>query len=713
MLKKLAALAAAGLILLAGAFLWVRSWLTPAYLRARIDEQVAEVYAGKFSFGEVAYAFPLSVRVDQVVVADPSGKDEYLRVASAAASLEPWALLSKEVHVTSFVLREPSVLLVLDAANQPVMLRHLKLGASSEASSGPAVALAVAELRVEAARLVVRGPAAPPLDVHPLDARLSLLGEVLTLHEMTLTAHGPVAGALRLSGRLEALLSAPQGPLELSSAGLSLQAPDPALAPIRTGPLAVRATVKDAGLLLESLRLELWQGAITGQGAARAGAVDLKGAITGVRVGEWLGPMLLARGLGEPLPQLSLDVREWTAGLTGLTVGGVRLVAGGLQVAGDVALTLAPQGPRFGDQSKLAGTFAGGDLARALALPGTELDGDLTVAMSLKGLALAPRIAGTVAAPALTIRRPGVLSLPVTALAGEFSFADSVVKVPKLGADLVGGHLDATATADLGAVPPTYGFALTGARFRIPKLFEAMLVGSPFAQGELDLTLDLRGAGSDPKGLVGEGRAAIRTARLAANQVTSTLAQKLKEPSLAEPELDGKFKLLEVSGGRVRLGDFAGQNGKLGPVQGDGSVGFDGTLEGKVTWKVPLNSPDLPAVLRGRTLPVTLAMAGTTAAPQMQLQDVGQALQGMVEEEAAKRLAAEKAKAQAKVEAKVDAKVGGVVDKLLGKLGGGAAPAPAPAAASATSTAPAPAPTADLKQELGDKAKGLLKGLFR
>lgn len=751
-MKKLAVLLFVVCALLLGGFLWIRSWLTPEYLRQQVETHAASAYQGRFTLGAIGYQFPLSVHLGDLVVADPTGKDEYLRVASASASLEPWALLSREVHVTRFVLGQPSLLVALDEKNQLEMLRYLELSGGDESSTSAGVALAVSEFRIEGAKVTLRQPGQPLRHVDPLDARLSLLGETLTIHELTVkalgslqleasgkitkllqapvfqdfaaklrasmpegfldpTSHGQVGGEVDLTGNLAGSVTNPTATFQLRSQGIRWQAPDASLAPIETGPLQAQLKLANRALGIAGLDLSLWGGHVRGGGQVSASAQSLDLSVEAVKAGTWLGPMLTARGFGEPLPQLTVNAPKVHLDPASLSLSGLGITAGGLEVSGAFALF-----PRksdgawaFAPSSKLAGQFAGPDAVSALAIPQLDLVGDVGITMNFSGPTLAPTVKGDLESSSLKIGRPQVFSLPVTDLAGSFSYDGGALDVPGLTAKLLGGDLSANAGAQLDAVPPTYRFHLQGASFQVPEIFQTALVGSPFAKGFLDLNFDMKGAGTDPKALTGEGKAAIRTAQVAANPTLQLLADQLKSPEIAQPTLEGKFKLVEVRNGRFELGDFSGDNGKLGPVSGTGSIGFDQTLSGKVAWKVPLDSPEIPKEIRGKSLPLGLQLGGTLTAPEVKVDDVPKALGKMVEAELKAKLDAEKARALKKVEAKAQEKIGKVADKLLGKLGAQLGGGSSEGSDGQTDSAG----SQDVKKKLENKLKGALRGLFR
>lgn len=853
LLIALGVLAAAFLAL----FLWVRSWLTPDFIRGQIETQAASAYAGKITLGSVALEFPLSVGVRELKVADPSGATVYLHLPAASASLEPWKLLSQEVSITSFSIDQPAVLVAFDADGQLEMLKYVKPSETKDPSSTAVPAIAVSNLRLNQAAVTVRRPGQPEMVVKPIDAHLSLLGETLTLHSLTVKAmdtvtlaaagkltkllstptaegvtaevsgtvppglldpkvHGTATGdfavkaavsgtpaapqvgvelaskaftltpagegakalaitdltgkahlekmslvldslAATLLGSLKATVSgtladltgAPklagmkakvvggmpagfldpkvhgqvlgtvdvaatlEGPLApealggtvvLDSAGLTWKAPDDALEPVKIDQVHAEGTIRKMGLDLAQLAIDLWRGNVTLAGRLDATNTKLTGTIKGVTVGTWLQPMLTARGFGPPLEQLRVGAGVVLAP-TRLELKDLTAFAGGLRVEGTAGLLAEKEAWKFQPGSKLAGTFAGGALVTAMALPDLELEGDLGVTMTMAGQALAPVIAGDVKAATMQVRRPKTFSLPVKDLAGTFRFEDGKLDVPALTATVLGGAVKASAGAALDAVPPSYRFQLDAARLQVPEIFQTVLVNSPFASGALDIDFSMTGAGTDTNALKGVGKAAIRTARLAQSPTLDLLANQLKEPKIKEAELDGKFKIIEVSDGRVRLGDFAGTNGKLGPLSGDGSVGFDQTVAGQAKLEVPLTSTQLPAVLQGKTLPLQVKLGGTLTEPKVEVGDIGGAIAKMAEAEAKKKL-----------EAKAQEKLGGALNKLLG---GGSTAAPAAAAAATDATtgaAPAPAPV-DPKAALETKAKekvgNMLKGLFR
>lgn len=733
-MKKLLILLGLAAAAFLGLFLWVRSWLTPEYIRAQIETQAANHYKGQVTLGSVALEFPLSVGVHDLKVADPTGKTVYLDLGSASASLEPWALFDQKVHITAFTIEKPLVLLALDAQGQLEMLEHLIPSETSDSSSA-APALAVSSLRLHGAAVTLRRPGAADMVVKPIDAHLALLGETLTLHSLTVKALDTLA--LEATGTLTGLLSAPKaegviakltgsmppgfldpktagqilgtvdveakidGPLSpealggtfvAQSSGLTWKAPDDALAPVKVDGIHAEGKIRKMGLDLTKATVDIWQGALTLAGRVDASHSKLTGRLEEVTVGQWLGPMLTARGFGPPLETLRVNSGLVLA-LDRLALKELSATAGGLRVEGNTELLAQGADWRFAPGSQLAGTFAGADLASAMALPDIELEGDLGVDMKLAGAALAPKIDGAVKAPKMAIRRPKTFSIPVTDLAGTFHFEDSKLDVPSLTAKVLGGNLKSSAGAVLNAVPPSYRFRLDAVSLQVPEIFSSVLVHSPFATGALDIDFEMKGAGSDPKALTGEGKAAIRTARLAPNPTLDLLASQLKEPKIKEAELDGKFKIIEVSDGRIRLGDFAGTNGKLGPLSGEGSVGFDQTLAGTAKLEVPLDSPQLPKVLQGKKLPLSVTLGGSLTEPKVQMGDIGKALGKMAEDEAKRKL-----------EAKAQEKLGGALDKLLG---GSKAPADgAPTDASAP-------PPANAKDAIKQKAGNLLKGLFR
>jgi hypothetical protein len=757
-MKKLLILLAIFLAALVAGALWIRSWLTPTYLREQVETQIKTYFTGQFSLGTIGYQFPLSIQLKEIRVADPTGKDEYLKVALAAATLEPWALLSQEVHVTSFLLKEPSILLALDEKNQLEMMRFVTLPKSSETSSTTSsqIALAVSETHIQEAKITLRQPGQPLRQMNISSARLSLLGETMTLQELSIRAldtleleahgklvkllstpsfedfavdlkaamppgfldpkvHGKVQGTVLVQGALNATLGNPVGNFQLTSSGLTWIPPDAALRPIETGALVAQLKLKDLTLAISDLKLDLWGGSIHGQGMASAAHSALDLSIKDVVAGSWLGPMLSERGFGPPLPNLTVQAEKVHLTTQVQSFKNLAFQAGGLKVAGD--FVFAPQkagGPLgFGPGSALEGHFAGPDMVTALKIPDTNLEGEIGLKMSFAGSILTPTVKGSLGAPSLKVGRPKVFSLPIKDLTGSFTYDQGKLQVPDLKAQLVGGKLEASTEAQLDAIPPRYSFQMKGLKFEVPAIFKTALVGSPFSKGALDLDFNMAGKGSDLQALKGEGHAVLRMAQFATNPTLKMLAEKLKSPGVASPTLDGKFKLIEVSDGRLRLGDFSGNNGKLGPIQGDGSIGFDKTLQGKVAWKVPLDSPEIPKEIRGKNLPIALTLGGTVEAPVVKVEDIQRALGKMLANEAKARLAAEtarakarlaaeKSKAEAKLRQKAAEKVSKLTGGLLGKLGGGSG-------SSGNTSGSKP----KVPEQIKNKAKGLLRGLFR
>lgn len=771
MLKKLfilmalaAGLALAGLV---GLFLWLKSWLTPEYLRAEADKALATAYKGKVGYEEVALAFPGSVSVRRISVADPTGKTRYLATEGLSVGLDPWALLEKKVRVTGIRVDGPEIDLVLAADGHLEMLDHVPKPAqpADPAKPIPLDWLLVEDVRITGGRVRVLQGGAVLAEAGPIEIAGRLVGPRLEVRSLTspaletlkLSAKGAVVGldgAPKLEGFVvEVAGEVPPSRVPASAGKLSLPLaiamtldgppaalvgkgtlgggkgrwtpPDPQLPPLEIGALQGELALKGTKVRAEKLSLGIFGGTISGAASLdpAAPAIELKA--NGLKVGAWIGPALTARGFGAPLPALTVDVEAIGLTAKGIGLTGTRIVAGGLAVSGDMGLDLPPPVPagktpapiRFRAGTKLAGTFEGADLATALALPGIALQGPLSVAMTLAGDALSPKVDGTAGAPRLEIRRPGGMRVETTNLTAKFAFDDGILDVPQLALDVFGGKVNATAQARLKDVPPSYKLAITGAKLGLPAMLKDVAQVAGLDTGTADLSLDLAGKGFDAKGVSGGGKLSLLGMKITTSPTLGMVAQQLGMPSLASPVMHVKTGSLTVKDGRMDMGKLEGDAGVLGPLAGTLSLGLDSTLAGKGTWNVKVASTTIPA-LNGKTVPVPLELGGTLMAPKLVPPDLGKLAGEAVKAEAKARADAELAKQQAKLGAKVDEKLGGMLGKLLG--GKGAPPAPAstaPAAATtgSASVAPAPATTApgSLEGQLKNEAKNLLKGLFR
>lgn len=706
MKKILLVLVALLLAALVGGFLWVRSWLTPERIRPLVQDAVRPHYSGQLTLGDVGLAFPLALAVDEVAVADPSGKTRYVHLPSIRASLDPWALLEKKVAVTTFALDGATIDFVMTPEGSLEMLKWLPTpeGPTPTSKDDPLEPLVVEDLRVSRATIRVLRPGAEPMVFGPLDGQLALTQGDLEIRGLTVdgldgaisaevtgflrdlavgvrldglavkararvpagmldpAVHGGVEGEVHAALTLSGTPASLKGAGDLTADAITWTPPDPALAPLRAGPMKARLEVAGTSATVKDLDLGLLGGRVTGGAELNAVSPGATLAISGVKAGSWIGPALLARGLGEPMPSLTIDARSLRATPAGMKLAGAKLAAGGLVVSGDLGLLQdAKKGLGFTSPSKLAGTFEGKDLSSALALPNFVLEGPLQVDMDLAGGALAPTISGRLAGPAITVRRPQGFAVPTKDLAGTFRYQDGVATIPDLGIGVFTGRVTASARLELAAVPPRYSGELKAADLGLPVAVQQLFSAEAFRDGVLSLGLRLSGAGSDPMALSAEGTASLDRLRPTSSAAFGVLAAKTSMPKLADPRLRADVKSVRIENGRLELGGFEGDTQGFGPVKGAWSVGLDQTLGGKLRWDLLLNPEEYPE-LKGKTLPVDLQLGGTVQQPEVKIGDIGTSVKAMLDAEA-------KAKLAAKADKAVDKAAEKLGDALQGKLG--------------------------------------------
>ncbi len=767
MLKKLflllllVAVAAAG-----GGFLWLRSWLTPEYLKGKALEEAGRVYKGKIEIAGVDLAFPPAIAVTGVKVSDPTGKREYLSIAGIRGGLDLGALLEKKVRITSFAVDTPRLDWVLDAKGRPVALSHLAAsgapaGSPPPGGSAPAGGsgldflgvLVLDDLRVTNGSVRISRPATAPLDVTGLSLASSMSGGVVTVKSFSVTALGTLAlsGSGRIrdlasGGRLEdfqveVLGSMPPGVLDpavhgalegdlavklglsgppaalagkgtLSARQLTWKPAQPLLPPLPVGPVSGTISVSGGKAVIEPLEATVQGGKVSGKAVAGPGGELLVAlSATQVGVGSWLAPTFAAKGLGDPLPGLTADVANFRFTPGKVETRGISAKAGGLSAKGDLIFRMAATGFPVDSGSRFEAKLEGADLVRTVGLASSLLGGTISAVVDLAGDLMVPRLTGSMSAPELSVSPSGISKFQAREVSGQVRFADLVLTVPSLGAKVFGGSFAGETRIDLTALPPRYAVKGSASKFQVEALL-AGLMGAPgmVREGELTMGIDLAGTVGDTRTLSGKGEIAALAVQATTSPALAEAASALAMPRLASPALKLDKNSFVVSDGRIKLPNFKADAAGLGAITGNWSVGLDSTLGGNLDWGVLLANQKLPA-LNGKVLPLKITLGGTLAKPQPKLSSISEPLAALAKAEAQAKVEAKVDKAVGKLEqklgAKLQEKLGGSAGNLLGSLGlTGTTTAP-PGSAGATGSTTAPA--IDLKSG----ARNLLKGLFK
>lgn len=429
----IAAAAALVAVFLALAFIDINAF------RPRVQASLEKQLARRVALGTMSLRYlPLSIRIADVAIAeDPNFKTgrNFVSAGEVSVSVGLVPLLRRELHVRSFVLRDPAIELVQDRAGK-WNFSTLGAGASGSERSqdGPGGALHIAEFRVENGALAVVRPAEPRSVYRNID--------------IGLTGFAP-GSPLRL--RLGAALPDGGGSVLLDAAG----------GPMNASPAQFTGRVEVSRAGIAALRAFLGAGAAQADGTLD-GAIDFQWkdrrlsagprlALEDLRIGgKSLGRKLTFEGALEHDPDSGL-----------LRVTGAKLLAGGIPIAirGEVDtrrstldLTLRTSGAPLAELLAIAAVFG----ATAAADSGT-----LTLDARLRGPAgdfSALELLGQGALRDASLRVPS-LTAPVHVRSADLKLAGREARVGNLAASLGGSTVRGSLSVRNFAAPSA-GFTI-------------------------------------------------------------------------------------------------------------------------------------------------------------------------------------------------------------------------------------------------------------
>ncbi len=362
---------------------------------------------------------------------------------------------------------------------------------------GATVAL-TAEVPDLAALSSLAGRPLPPLrDVHG-SAQLGPLG----LSALNVQAAGEL-GAVRLT-RLQVTAAAPDQPVSLSAEGVA-----------GAGPVTLTATTGSLAALLRpgtvpvQVQAQMAGAVLTAEGTAdpRSGIVELQ---VSARVQDM---QALGAAAGVRLPALrgvTLDVRASNASPGVVVLRGLRVVAPGADVAGDLAIATAPRPAIRGslvsqrlDLDALAASMAPAALPASPAAPAAPVP-------SAPAPATPPaRLLPDAPLPFEALRRGDAdlqlsvneaiwRSVPFRAVSARLLLQDGRLRLDPVQAQVPGGPAAASLAMDAGT--QTASLSLQSQGLAAGPLLSALL-GQEAGAGTLDLDIALQGKGASPRAL--------------------------------------------------------------------------------------------------------------------------------------------------------------------------------------------------------------------
>ncbi len=362
---------------------------------------------------------------------------------------------------------------------------------------GATVAL-TAEVPDLAALSSLAGRPLPPLrNVHG-SAQLGSLG----LSALNVQAAGEL-GAVRLT-RLQVTAAAPDQPVSLSAEGVA-----------GAGPVTLTATTGSLAALLRpgtvpvQVQAQMAGAVLTAEGTAdpRSGIVELQ---VSARVQDM---QALGAAAGVRLPALrgvTLDVRASNASPGVVVLRGLRVVAPGADVAGDLAIATAPRPAIRGslvsqrlDLDALAASMAPAALPASPAAPAAPVP-------SAPAPATPPaRLLPDAPLPFEALRRGDAdlqlsvneaiwRSVPFRAVSARLLLQDGRLRLDPVQAQVPGGPAAASLAMDAGT--QTASLSLQSQGLAAGPLLSALL-GQEAGAGTLDLDIALQGKGASPRAL--------------------------------------------------------------------------------------------------------------------------------------------------------------------------------------------------------------------